>query len=280
MRRVAGAAVIGGLAVTLTGIPGPASAAARHCKIADATTRTSYLTLSAAVNAASSGDTLTVRGTCTSSSAADLTRPITLTITGRGKRPTVSTNGSAPILSVVSSGAQVTLNGLVITGGSSSAGDGGGLLNFGTLTLNGTTVTNNTATDSAGAAIGGGIYNNGALTLNSSTVSSNTAASSGGGEGHGGGIYNDVSGAITLNNSSLTGNTAGGPSSDYGFGGGIYMGGGSVTLAGTSTITANTATGTTGAAGGGVYVQGGTLSGATAGAGGNVYGNTPDDIAP
>jgi hypothetical protein len=111
-------------------------------------------------------------------------------------------------MSVVVSGAHVTIKRLVINGGGSTTGSGGGLENFGTLTLDNTTVTKNTATTSSGSAIGGGIYNDGTLTLNGSIVSSNTAASSSGGEGHGGGIYNDTGGSITLNNSKITGNTA------------------------------------------------------------------------
>ena len=277
MRRAGCAAAIGGLAVALVAIPASAAPAPKsNCKIVDS--KHTYTSLSTAVNAASNGDTLTVSGTCTGQTA-DLTQAITLTITAKGKNPTLSSGGAGPIMSVVSSGATVTINGLVITGGVNTDGTGGALENFGTLTLNNTTVTGNTATDSGGAAIGGGIYNNGSLTLNSSTVSNNTAASSAGGEGHGGGIYNEASGTITLNNSSVTGNTAGGPSSDYGFGGGIYVGGGTVTLAGTTTVTANTATGTNEGLGGGVFIQSGTgatLNGATDG--GNVSGNTPDNI--
>lgn len=280
-RRMGAFASVGALAVTgLTlGLAGTASAAAGQCKIVNSTTRTSYATLAAAVNASGNGATITVRGTCTSGTPADLTSAITLTIKGAGKKPTLSAGGANDVLSVLSAGADVTIDGLVITGGA-NASDGAGLKNFGTLTLTSTTVTGNTVTAPAGSGIGGGIYNNGSLTLNNSTVSHNTAASSAGGEGHGAGIYNDTSGTITLNNSSVTANTAGGPSSAYGLGGGIYVGGGSVTLTGTSTITANTATGTAGAFGGGVFVQGGTLSGATAGTGGNVFGNTPDDIYP
>jgi hypothetical protein len=46
---------------------------------------------------------------------------------------------------------------------------GGGVANFGTMTMNRSTVTGNTAT------YGGGVFDNGALTVTGSTVTNNTA---------------------------------------------------------------------------------------------------------
>jgi CSLREA domain-containing protein len=105
----------------------------------------------------------------------------------------------------------VTIFGLTIFNGNASgdAGKGGGILNSGTLTLNSSVVSGNTA-----AAGGGGIANLGLLTLNNSLVATNTATGS-----IGGGISNDISpiGAltVTINNSTISGNTASS-------GGGIY----------------------------------------------------------
>jgi len=82
------------------------------------------------------------------------------------------------------------------------------LYNFGTLTLNNSTVSGNSISGN-----GGGIYNGGTLTLINSTVSGNTSYFSGGG------IYNEATGTLTLNNSTVSGNladTGGGISNDGG----------------------------------------------------------------
>jgi CSLREA domain-containing protein len=75
------------------------------------------------------------------------------------------------------------------------SGDGGGLYNVGTLTLNQSTVLSNTA----GSSFGGGLKNHGTATLNNSTVSGNSAE-------YGGGVYNR--GILILNNSTISRNTA------------------------------------------------------------------------
>jgi Bacterial Ig-like domain len=99
----------------------------------------------------------------------------------------------------IDSGAKATISGLTIKNGKApDFEDGGGIRNFGSLTLTNSTVSTNTAD------FGGGIYNFGGsltlLTLNSSTVSSNDAR-------RGGGIYTQQ-GKVTLNNSTVSGNTA------------------------------------------------------------------------
>jgi hypothetical protein len=98
-----------------------------------------------------------------------------------------------------------------------SGAEGGGIRNFGAMTLNDSSVSNNIA-----SGIGGGIKNSGTLTLNRSTVSSNTA------NHDGGGIWND--GNLILNNSTVNGNTAPNPDGQYGLGGGIYSSRGILTL--------------------------------------------------
>jgi CSLREA domain-containing protein len=72
-------------------------------------------------------------------------------------------------------GGSVTVNKSAVSGNSASSG--GGIMNFGTLTLTSSTVSSNTV-----AASGGGIHNGGGtVTLNSSTISSNMLGSAGGG---------------------------------------------------------------------------------------------------
>jgi len=130
------------------------------------------------------------------------------------------------------SGVTAMLEGITISRGHVVDGNGGGIAMGGTLTLNDSTVSGNTAENAPGhlRGRGGGIYNEGTLTLNNSTVSGNTAVTLDDG-GHGGGIYNE--GTVALTGSAVEGNTAT-PS-----GGGIYSEG-TVTLS-DSRISANTA---------------------------------------
>ena len=105
----------------------------------------------------------------------------------------------------------MVLNDLVIQHGVGTDGIGGGIWNSSQLTLNHSTVTNNTASEV------GGVFNIGQLTLNNSTVSNNTATNGGTG-----GIFNcaanvsslrplyGCSRSLTLNNS-IVSNNAGDP---------------------------------------------------------------------
>ncbi len=185
----------------------------------------------------------------------------------------------------------LTITNCSITGNQSTIvdgnGGGGGIINYGTLNLSSTTVTDNSAFIS-----GGGVYNKGSATLTDCTVSGNSADS-------GGGLANGGSGAatLTLSNCTITGNSnvtfdGGGIDNEDGTatlsdctisgnsagfdGGGIYSGfGGTLTLS-DSTITGNSA-GAFG--GGGVGTDGAatlidcTISGNSAGesGGGGVY---------
>jgi predicted outer membrane repeat protein len=119
---------------------------------------------------------------------------------------------------------------LTITGSTifnNYAYDGGGIYNKGTLTITNSTLSNNSASD------GGGIYNKGTLTIEEgSTISHNSAATCGSG------IYNY--GTLTITNSTLSHNSA----SD---GGGIYNKG-TLTIEEGSTISHNSAS-----SGGGIY---------------------------
>jgi len=118
---------------------------------------------------------------------------------------------------------QVTLSGMTIENGTGTPNDlgvvwgdqyyghGGGILNFGTLTLSNCTVSGNSA-----RFTGGGIANElgGTMTISGCTVSHNSVVLGGPyPNGAGGGIYND--GTMTLSGSTVTQNTGGGIFNDY-----------------------------------------------------------------
>lgn len=83
----------------------------------------------------------------------------------------------------------------VITGG--YHGTGGGIVNHGTLIMEGGCVTGNTAQDS-----GGGIANYGTMVLTGGRVSGNTSL------GNGGGIYNQAKAHLTIHGNIVSGNSA------------------------------------------------------------------------
>jgi hypothetical protein len=249
-----------------------ATAARATCRVEGA--GESYGTLQAAVNAASAGDTLKVKGTC----YGDTVVSKSLKIVGRGDSGFGSAtlnggnNAQSPGNVIVDHGAAVAIMGLTITGGYSndlvtgSTGErGGGIYNEGgSLTLIDSMVTHSTAEGRSGGFHqnetegGGGIYNaGGSLTLTNSTVADNT------GRGTGGGIYN-AGGAVVLASSTVASNFSMKSSrgiGGYSQGGGIYEEGGSLTLVKT-TITANRSAGDRRfcGSGGGIYNRGGPLT--------------------
>jgi hypothetical protein len=213
-----------------------------------------------------------------------------VTIDGPGAGSlTIQGDGSDPVFELARTSGytayttySATISGVKITGGANSTYSGGGILNYGVLTLNNSTVTGNTA------VYGGGIYNGDALFLNGDTITDNTATSNGGGIDNGGQLtvsntyfYGNMAvngGAIqnnaflTIDNSTfgsvntLTGDTASGD------GGEIYNNG----QANISTTTI--AHGAAGGRGGGIFdysvlnVLDSTISGDTsAGAGGGIF---------
>jgi len=169
--------------------------------------------------------------------------------------------------------ASVVLQDMTIRRGSPSLQDegGGGIMNRGTLRLEGCVVSGNAAND------GAGIYNRGDLTLVNSTVRDNFAdglAPPGYECGSGGGIKSSQ-GTLTLINSTISGNRAG--SKGRGGGGGVFVScactaefvnstisgnkaqddGGGVAVMGTLQMTNCTVSrNTTRLKGGGVYVRG------------------------
>ena len=154
----------------------------------------------------------------------------------------INGNGSVQILNVASN-ITVFLNSLTITNGYTATNSanayvgGGGIANYGTLTLSNCTVSGNSAYEGLGGDIGGGIYNEGTLTLNQCTVSGNEAY-----VGIGGGIFNY--GLLTLNQCTLSEN-------------GARSGGGIVNIGGTATLIQCTLSGNVVSAyGGGIYSHG------------------------
>lgn len=161
-----------------------------------------------------------------------------LTITGPGAHllnVRRDTGGNYRIFTI-SSGVTATISGLTISNGNAGTGDGGGILNDGTLTLTNCHITGNTAVN------GGGISNTlgNLLTLTQSTVSNNTAT----GTSTGGGIAS--SGGTTITNSTISGNTVTGGGGNNG--GGIRLSAAGASIA-SSTITNNSAAGANSAGG-------------------------------
>ena len=204
------------------------------CFIVDADDPANYSTssLGDVAAAAAVGDTLIVEGVCVGSTTLDES----LTIDGRAAAgyaaPTLlGSAGPQPSgVVTVAAGADVTINALTISGGTTSA-EGAGIDNQGTLTVNDSVVTDNVGVPSAsGPGLGSGIWNDGTLVLSGTTVSDNTD------DQVGGGIMNE-SGNLTLDDSTVEDNTSGNGATS-GNGGGIENGG-SVTLNGSSAIDDN-----------------------------------------
>lgn len=123
------------------------------------------------------------------------------TITGPGSATlTIDTVNTSRVFYIYNNAValNVTISGLTITRG--KAGNGGNIVSKGeNLTLNNVAVTGGSAT-----GVGGGIANlSGSLNIQSSTISGNTAQATSGG----GGIYN-VGGALTINNSTVSSNSS------------------------------------------------------------------------
>jgi hypothetical protein len=200
--------------------------------------------LQAKIDAAASGSTILVKGTCVGNF---IITSKGLTLKGNPKatldgddvfRPLGVNNTGAPSESV-------HLIDLIITGGVVESPGGGGILKLGGgLTLTGVAVTDNLATSSSGPVAGGGVFAGGNLTLTDSTISRNRARTTGsGGEADGGGIA-VVGGNLTIGNSKITGNRATAVLSSGvadARGGGLYVNSSMLTLKG-STVSGNRVT--------------------------------------
>jgi hypothetical protein len=222
-----------------------AEAKATKCQVINVNTHRTFVTLQAAIDAASAGATISVQGTCLGSTT--ITKD--LTITGQDKHgtaPATLDGGHVGRVLTVGPGVTVTLSGLHVTGGTADYGGGiatPGIFNpLTTVTVIDSVISGNAAT------YGGGIANRiGKLTLIDSIVSDNTAALDGGG------ILNSLdTGCLILNGTSaVRGNHAGSR------GGGIVAGnhtgcsGRGVTLNGAASVDHNTA----GGDGAGIYIM-------------------------
>jgi parallel beta-helix repeat protein len=205
--------------------------------------------LRADIAAAHNGDTIvfapSLVGQTITLTSGELLINKNLTITGPGAgHLTVSGNNASRVFKVAK-GVKDTLSGLTISNGLANgvtepAYYGGGILNYGTLTVNAITLSDNFA-----RSAGGGIYNYGNLTVSNCTLSGNSA-------GGGGGIANNHAGTLTVSNSTLCYNT-----SPMGFGGGINNDG-------PATITNSTLSHNSAASGGAMSTDGPmTISGDT-----------------
>ncbi len=147
------------------------------------------------------------------------------TITGLGANQLTIDGNSASRVFQVDTGVTADIAGLTISQGQTPQ-NGGGILNWGTLSVTDCTLSQNTA------QLGGGIYNDwfATVTITDSTISGNSA------QVNGGGIFNQENAMLTLADCTVSGNSA---QSD---GGGIYNASGTATL-GNTIVAANTCTG-------------------------------------
>ena len=198
-----------------------------------------------------------------------------LNIDGPGAGKLAVSGGGESQVFDIGSGALVTISGLTITDGLSAVtGVGGGIVNAGNLTLDGTDVTNNQAAGFSASgggiendgnltikdsevtgnqangtidAAGGGIDNAGTLTIDHSVIANNEVLSSNDGSSvEGGGIFSQFSTTTTIDDSTIANNMAVGGPGDFfgasGAGGAIFGEGGTLTISG-STLSGNEAVG-------------------------------------
>ena len=114
-----------------------------------------------------------------------------------------NTGGDYRIFVITSNGTEpvVSISGITISNGNASQTLGGGILNFGTLTVTDSTISGNSAFR------GGGISNHETLTVTRSTISGNRADLGGGIYSDTGNLYN-LSKRTTVTNSTISGNSS------------------------------------------------------------------------
>lgn len=163
-----------------------------------------------AISLASSGDSIEV---ASATYIENLTIALSLNIVGHGASTTIIDGGQhASVVTISSSGANVTVAHVTIRNG--KAKDGGGINNSGTLTVSSSVLSGNMASLTSCQsypciAEGGAIDNTGTLTVNNSNIHGNKATEQGAalGSAVGGGIHN-FGGKVVINNTTLSGNTA------------------------------------------------------------------------
>jgi len=190
----------------------------------------------------------------------------------------------------ITSSATVTIDGLTITGGYAqpSVRWGGGISNYGTLTVRNSVITGN---NGATGAEGGGIYNGGDLTVIGTTITGNTAEFAGGianyrvmvlrgsrvtdnsASYNGGGLDNAYGAVATISGTVFSGNSS--TLAGAGLGGAIDNYESTLTVD-NSVIVDNSAT----KDGGGIFSWAGTTPASTVSLGYDlIVGNTPDNCA-
>ncbi|MGW7002741.1 hypothetical protein ACWGCW_07915 [Streptomyces sp. NPDC054933] len=271
-------------AVVAVGVVGavPAAAVGHGPRQADVDCRHDPSALRTAIDNAPSGATLRVEGTCIGPFT--ITRDLTLIGIGHAVLDGDYADSTVTVAPASASGVRVRLACLtIIHGVPRGDGTGGGIFNRGTLTLDHSTVKDNSA------RIGGGIDNLGMVSLTNSVVKDNTANVGGGVDNvlgtvsltnsavkdntavNGGGFNNGLSGRLTLDRSTVHHNRV------TGRGGGIFNdANGSVTLM-RSSVHENSASGIPGSAGGGIFnAQDGPVTLEES----RVIDNRPDNCAP
>ena len=218
-----------------------------------------------AIADAAAGDTINFSlpaGSVITLTSQELVLDKNLTVSGPGADSLAVSGNNQRRVFRVASGVTASISGLTIRDGFVLApglssnitdGNGGGVLNAGTLTLTNCTVTNNSVMGSntpIGDGNGGGIDNSGNLTLTGCTVSNNIATGGRGfldaGFARGGGINNRAGATLAVTGSTLSGNEARGGRSNQGAAkpgsGGAIFNAGTLTLAGSS-VNGNAAVG-------------------------------------
>jgi hypothetical protein len=221
-----------------------------------------------AIDNSNPGDTIEVPAGTYSLTSGQLQSKQSITLHGAGARSTIIDAGGHS--RVIFAQDDLTISGITITGGRldlngsfTDCQGGGGICQFGNLTLIDSAVVGNqvNATDLTTNAVGGGgIFNNGdVLTITGSTVSGNQVTSNNGKNtiAHGGGGIFDNGDGPRITNSTIANNsvTVNGGGSRHG-GGGIYLNGnGQSPTINNSTVAGNSTGGTAATSGGGIFVD-------------------------
>ena len=222
-----------------------------------------------AMNDGTSEYTIYVDGTLMGANAmarfSALDKDLTLTIKALSGTATLDADKVGNVVYLSASTLKLTLQNLVLTGGSATYG-GGVCVYGGSLTTKNCEIRENTTN-----SYGGGVYING----NSSKFTMEDGSAISGNEAQsGGGVYVYNSGKFTMEDGEISGNTA------RLYGGGIYVGGGTFIMSGGTICGSTAGEGNEAQSGGGVYVasngtftmNSGEISGNTATSnGGGVY---------
>jgi hypothetical protein len=185
-----------------------------------------HTSIQAAIDAAAAGDTIVLAAeTFTETIVVDRN----LTIRGAGSGASIIDGDAAGTGVTIPAGVSVNLESLSVRNGRTT-GNGGGILNEGTLVARHIAVSGNVAATVASSA-GGGIYSTGRLTVEDSTVSVNES------QRGGGGVY--VSGPAAralIERTSIVENRVRDLTTDFRGGGGVHVASGDATIRDSSIV--------------------------------------------